>query len=221
MSYLSNALRLHFAGRFQATVSTVNNDVTHFNNDTFKPRYQERMADNGVPMNGWWNPAGDGVWRLLGCDIAAAYLTNGTPVTGTDPILGMSVADSDKSAPAKIVDLDPEQQMVSTLFGLTIRIADRTTGHTLMEGSFDPAAFTELWSKIQSSGGGGDMAYGAMWQSVIHVTYWADVSGSKFLTELKHAAQQNSNLLSIKFNVDCFNMNWPVDGQPGNDNFCR
>lgn len=35
ISYL-NALRLHFAGRFQANVSTVNNHPAHFNNAAFK-----------------------------------------------------------------------------------------------------------------------------------------------------------------------------------------
>ena len=36
MSYL-HAVRLTFAGRFQAAVSTVNNDPTHFDNASFKP----------------------------------------------------------------------------------------------------------------------------------------------------------------------------------------
>jgi hypothetical protein len=38
MSYL-NALRLHFAGQFQANPSTVNNDPGHFDNATFQPSY--------------------------------------------------------------------------------------------------------------------------------------------------------------------------------------
>ena len=39
MSYL-NALRLHFAGRFQANVSTVNNDPGHFDNAIFQSAWQ-------------------------------------------------------------------------------------------------------------------------------------------------------------------------------------
>ena len=116
MSYLSQSLRLHFAGQFQATVSTVNNDVTHFNNETFDPSFQERPG-------GWWNPQGDGVWRLMGCRITSAYLADGQEAAGDDPVLQMQIADSDDSAPAKIVDLDPQQQMVSMIFGLTVRIA--------------------------------------------------------------------------------------------------
>ncbi len=217
MSYLSHRLRLHFAGRFQATVSTVNNDVTHFNIQTFKPSYQERQ--DKLHLNGWWNPDGDGVWRLLGCGITTAYLADGSPVVSNDPILTLSVADSDDSAPAKIVDLDPQQQMASTLFGLQVRLADNA-GNTVMRGHFAPSAFTELWSKLSSSSGG-DAAYGAMWQSVITVTEWGDVSQSPFLQALQAEAQQNSNLLSIKFNVDCYSMSWPNAGQPGGNQFCR
>ena len=217
MSYLSQSLRLHFAGQFQATVSTVNNDVTHFNNDTFQPNYQLRQDPSA--SNGWWNPAGDGVWRLLGCAITSAFMADGSSVLGSDPILSFSIADSDDSAPAKIVDLDPQQQMVSSLFGLKIRIAD-AHGNTLMKGNFAPAAFTELWNKVWSKAGG-DAAYGAMWQSVITVSEWGDVSGSTFLSDLKTAADANADLLSIKFNVDLYSMEWPTPGQSGGENFCR
>ena len=43
-----------------------------------------------------------------------------------------------------------------------------------------------------------------MCQSVLDNLQWADVSGSPFLTALKVAA--GNGLLSIKFNVDTFNM---------------
>jgi hypothetical protein len=220
MSYLSNRLRLHFAGKFQASVSTVNNDVKHFNNTTFKPSYQQRQ--DGVHMNGWWNPDGDGVWRLLGCDVTAAYNADGTAPAASDEIYNCSIADSDDSAPAKIVDLDPEQQMVSTLFGLQVRIADGH-GNTLMRGYFDPGPFTELWLKI--AGKSSDLAMGAMWQSVVTATEWGDLSNSPFLQDLKAAADANTGLLSMKFNVDCYSMTWPTteasaETPPGSQ-FCR
>lgn len=220
MSYLSSRLRLHFAGKFQASVSTVNNDVKHFNNATFKPSYQQRQ--DGAHMNGWWNPDGDGVWHLLGCDITAAYHADGSKPATTDAIYNCSVADSDDSAPAKIVDLDPEQQMVSTIFGLQVRIADGN-GRSLMRGRFDPAAFTELWLKI--AGKSGDLGMGAMWQSVVIVTEWGDLSSSPFLQALKTEADANAGLLSMKFNVDCYSMTWPTteasaEAPPGSQ-FCR
>ena len=50
MSYL-NALRLHFAGRFQANLSTVNNGPGHFDNAIFKPRYQDMQGPGMVLPN--------------------------------------------------------------------------------------------------------------------------------------------------------------------------
>jgi hypothetical protein len=222
MSYLSQSLRLHFAGQFQATVSTVNNNVTHFNNEAFDASFQTRPG-------GSWNPQGDGVWRLIGCRVTSVFLADGKETAKNDPVLKMQVADSDDSAPAKIVDLDPQQQMVSTIFGLTVRIADGK-GRTLMKGAFQPAAFTELWNKVWSATAGGDAAYGAMWQSVITVSEWAaDAAKSPFLKALKASADANGRLLSIKFNVDLYSMASPepvnedskVEPSAANNNFAR
>src|SRR5688572_29617684 len=105
MSYL-NPLRLHFAGKFQANVSTVNNDPGHFDNASFVlPDYQELGAGT---TNGWFNPQGDATWRLLGCTVTAAWLPSGAVTS--DPVLQMIIADSDTQPPAKLCDLDSEQQ---------------------------------------------------------------------------------------------------------------
>ena len=61
MTYLDRP-RLHFAGRFQATPSTVNNDVTN---------YLGPVSDAG------WNPEGGAVWRLVGCRVPG--FTTGIP----------------------------------------------------------------------------------------------------------------------------------------------
>jgi hypothetical protein len=196
MSYL-NALRLHFAGQFQANVSTVNNDPNHFNNATFVPSDQQ-LGNN----NGWWNPQGDAAFRLLGCQVTSAWMPTGQ-VPASDPVLSFLIADSDKGPPGKLVDLDSEQQMVSTIWGLTVRIAD-AQGNSLLQADYVPAAFTDLWGRA-AGGGNGDAAYGAMYQSVLQNLVWGDVSASPFLTALS-AASASSGRLSIKFNVDGYNM---------------
>src|SRR5438094_673098 len=126
MSYL-NLLRLHFAGRFQAAPSTVNNDTTHYSNATFRPEYQQPQAP-GHP-NGWWNPRGDADWRLIGCKVTAAWRADGSPTADDDPVRSCWIADSDRRVAAKLVDLDPQQQLVSEIWGLEVRIcqADGTT----------------------------------------------------------------------------------------------
>ena len=203
MSYL-NPLRLHFSGQFQTNVSTVNNDAAHFDNAAFKDSYQDMEGDGMQPPNGWFNPQGDAAFRLLGCTIGSAFIDGGA-VLPSDPVVGYIVADSDGSVPGKLVDLDPEQQLVSQIWGLQVRIAD-SAGNTLMRGDFEPAAFIDIWDRATGRGGG-DTNAGAMYQSVLTNLVWGDVSASEFLTKLQQASAA-SGLLSIKFNVDGINMDF-------------
>lgn len=201
MSYL-NPLRLHFAGKFQAAPSTVNNDIAHFNNKTFLPDYQQLQTD--TQLNGWWNPRGDAAWRLIGCNVTSAWQADGSPVDPGDMILTCLIADSDRQAPAKLVDLDPEQQLVSAIWGLEVRICDQN-GNTLLRGQYETASFMDIWDRAQSSGGG-DTDAGAMYQSTLKDLEWGDIQQSPFLMALQSAAQDG--LLSIKFNVDGYNMSF-------------
>lgn len=200
MSYL-NALRLHFAGQFQANVSTVNNTATHFNNATFTPN-DAKLNPNQT--QGSWNPQGDAAFRLLGCHVTSAWTPSGQ-VSTSDPVLHCFVADNDKGPPAKLVDLDSEQQLVSTIWGLTLRIAD-AEGNSLLQGDFVPAAFTDLWQRALVKTPG-DFQMGSMFQSVLEKLVWSDVSASPFLTALREASA-SSGRLSVKFNVDGFDIDF-------------
>lgn len=200
MSYL-DPTRLHFAGRFQANVSTVNNDPAHFNIETFKDEYQEWGSG---ATNGWWNPQGSGDWRLLGCKVTGAWV-DGNAVPAGNPLLACIVADSDSEVPGKLVDLDPDQQMVSQIWGLTVRIADKD-GRTLMSGKFEPCAFFDLWSRATRRSSG-DAPMGAHWHSVLTDVFWAENLGSyDALLALK--SKSVAGKLSIKFNVDGFGMGY-------------
>jgi hypothetical protein len=212
VSYL-NPLRLHFAGTFEAAVSTVNNDPVHYDNARFTASYG--LPESGTALNGSFNPRGSGSWRLHDCAVTAAFLADGSPAAGTDPVLNCLVADSDRRVPAKLVDLDPEQQLVSSIFGLEMRIAT-AAGETLLRGDFAHAAFMDIWDRaldVPVSGPGrGDVAAGAMYQSVLARVTWGDVSGSPFLRALRDAVSGES--LSVKFNVDGF-------GKAPGDDFLR
>lgn len=199
MSYL-NPLRLHFSGSFEAAVPTVNNDPKHFNNDTFIPDYQKRKTDD-KHLNGWWNPRGSGDWRLHSCQVRSAFLRDGTPAS-RDPVARATISDSAATAPAKLVDLDSEQQLVSTIYGLEIRL--RASGNTLLSGQFQPAPFMDIWARCEAAQG--DMKAAAMYQSVLTDLRWGNIGESKFLSQLKEAA--SAGTLSIKFNVDAYQMNF-------------
>ena len=200
MSYLG-PVRLHFAGQFQANVSTVNNDPTHFDNGAFLSTYQDMQT--ATAPNGWFNPQGDAAFRLKGCTVTSAWTADGE-AAATDPIRSCLVADSDRAVPAKLVDLDPEQQLVSTIWGLEVRITD-AQGHNLLSATFEPAAFMDIWDR--ALGGGGDIGACAAYQSVLTGLEWGDVTGSPFLAELQSASAA-SGTLSIKFMTDSLNANF-------------
>jgi hypothetical protein len=198
MSYLS-ALRLHFAGGFVAAPSTVNNDITHYNNADFKPEYQ--LPQDPTNLNGWWNPTGDNRFTVDCRATAAGYQDGSNAAPGTDPVLTFAVKSINRPT-AKIVDLDPQQQMVSMVFGMELSVGSATGGVPLLKGVFEPAPFTDIWQR--GTTGGNDERAGAMYQSVLHSLTWGDVSGSRFLSELKAVA--SDGLLSIKFNLDGYSM---------------
>jgi hypothetical protein len=185
MSYLIGP-RLHFAGTFAAEVSTVNNLPAHFD-------------DPNNPARPGWNPGGNGSWSLKDCKITGAVFTDGTVARtpADDPIVGASVVQLGR---AVLVDLDPEQQMVSQIWGLRLGIAS-AAGVSAMTGGFKVAAFSDLWQG-RAPNERGDRAMSAFYQSVIAGISWSDLFGSRLLNELKQASDPTS--LSIKFNVDGF-----------------
>jgi hypothetical protein len=140
--------RLVFSGDFQADVSTVNNDVRHYDTATFEPRFQQPLS--GTSRNGLWNPSGSGAFRLIGCAVRSVVSRRpGTP-GDDDPVAACSVSGSASSVSGKLVDLDPQWQMSSEIWGLTVRLAD-AAGGTLLEGSFEPAPFRDIHFGRQSS----------------------------------------------------------------------
>ena len=123
MSFLNNT-RLVFSGSFQADVSTVNNDVRHFSNAKWEPRFQDFQQPDGTE-DGWWNPTGTGAFRLVGCRITGAHYRDGTSATSAaqDPAVGLAIAGANDRVAAKLVDLDPQWQQASEIWGLDVRLS--------------------------------------------------------------------------------------------------
>ena len=198
MSYLA-PLRVHFSGRYQAAPSTINNLGANYDVARFRKEFQQP----GHPR-AQWNPRGSAEFRLVGCRVRSAFRADGTPAAADDPVLELVVADSDRLAPAKLVDLDPDQQLASVIWGLEVRIAD-DAGRSRMVGRFAPASFTDLWERARGSGPGGDFRAAACFQSVLTDLEWDDVEDSEVLAQLK-ARAETSGRLSLKFNVDGYTM---------------
>jgi hypothetical protein len=200
MSYLDR-VRLHFSGRFQTDPSTVNNDPTHYDNATFLPEYQLPQTDTSE--NGWWNPDGSASWRLVDCRVTRVCYADGTSTNdvAADPIVGMRIADANKRVAGKLVDLDPQQQMVSQIWGLLVRLTDGV--NDAFSGPFERASFSDLWRRALAPAG--RIPLGVFYQSVLAPVLWGDDRNSRFLRELRAAAKDD--MLSIKFNLDGYDSN--------------
>ena len=148
MSYLS-VPRLHFFGEFLANPSTINNQASHYR--TAPPSYPTFPPT--VPANSQgvlWNPMGVAKFMLKGknvndtplsgCTIQSVMPSHGALVDSAkqDVLVGASIQSSNEPATAKIVDLDPDQQLVTELFGLQLQLvfADGTSGFAMQEEEF-------------------------------------------------------------------------------------
>lgn len=203
MSYLSTP-RLHFAGTYLADPSTVNNvagnvagadaaepdAIAAFRGQAWVVTDQEHPDATGL-----WNPNGSHAFSFRNVTVRSAVGADGEPVTA-DPVVGLTLA-TPGSPPAKLVDLDPDQQLASMIFGLGVTLRDGA-GRVFLTASLTPVPFTDIWSRLTS--GDGDRSASAAYQSTLTDLHWGDVSASPLLTQLRAAA--GDGMLSIKFNVD-------------------
>jgi hypothetical protein len=187
MSYL-DVPRLHFAGTFIAKPSTVNNTATNFDPATPSSRA-------GIKLS--WNPYGNHDWQFLNCSVQTAVTDDGAVwnSANSEPIIGASVNSTDSPVTAKLVDLDTEQQMVSQIFGLQIKVAISATDYFV--GNFSVISFNDIWARVGVLLG--DKDFCAYYQSVLDDVTWGDQITSPFLRQLQRASP---NQLSIKFVVD-------------------
>ena len=189
MSYLDTP-RLHFAGTFTADPSTINNDINNYN------------PKNWNDLDVSWNPYGSHQWTVQ-CVVSGFVDQNGKfyGAKSTDPLMGASVTSISGSsgASAKLVDLDPDQQGRTRLYGFNIQIAAAgSTGSSLVQGHFvDTATLINLWfGRVPARRG--DSAAGGAWQSVLENLKWGDISVSPFLQQVQKASPSG---LSIRLSV--------------------
>jgi hypothetical protein len=181
MSYL-DVPRLHFFGTFSANPSTINNTPANYN-----PRVTQPTEA--------WNPNGAHQWRFLNCTVQSAVDSHGQ-VTH-DPIIGAAVQSTNQPYAAKLVDLDTDQQMVSEIWGLQVKVAVSDTAYFM--GTFRIAPFNDLWMRVLN--GSPDSVFSAYYQSVLDNVTWGATAGSGFFQELQNTSP---GALSIKFVVDGF-----------------
>ncbi|MCU1246482.1 MAG: hypothetical protein JWN02_2392 [Acidobacteria bacterium] len=205
MSYL-NLPRLHFFGSFRAAPSTINNTDGNY------------QTVDSTQLG--WNPMGAHQFQLLQgnepglppglnlapCTVQSLCIKPGKYINthAADSLVGGLVVSTNDPVPGKLVDLDPDQQGVSMIWGMKVGIGD-PSGERVV-GTFQPATFRQMWRRLVTSPVQGSQWFSALYQSILIDLQWPAKIRSPFLKAL-HATSPTE--LSIKFNVDLHDNNIP------------
>ncbi|MDR3507458.1 MAG: hypothetical protein P4L64_06130 [Caulobacteraceae bacterium] len=201
MSYL-NLPRISFSGLFEADVNTVNNDVRNYDATVFEPRLQTAQITVGdhTEYNGWWNPAGSNRFSLIGCAVTGAVGPKGEAASGDEVLTLRLEAQFDRTA-GKIVDLDPQFQFASALWGL--RIGLMAGDKVLMRGSFYPGSFRDLFfsrlfDQATNQPVSGSPSASARFTGALYDIAWDEsAEASPILSALKASAAANQGQLML------------------------
>ncbi|HVT57775.1 MAG TPA: hypothetical protein VHR45_05200 [Thermoanaerobaculia bacterium] len=185
MSYL-DVPRLHFAGTFTADPSTINNTIANYD-----------PANRGQ-LNLSWNPYGSHAWTVT-ATVRSFVDGSGTLHLAGDPVIGAGCQSHAAKYPAKLVDLDTDQQGRTRLYGFDLRLV--AGGATLLQGHFlEAGTLLNLWfTRVPSMSG--DTAAGGAFQSVLQALQW-DAGSSPLLGQLQAASPDG---LSIR--LSCYGYN--------------
>lgn len=208
MSYLEQP-RLVFSGGFQADVSTVNNDVRHYDNEVWSDAFQQmgepRQPDGWKHWNGWWNPDGTGNFQLIDASVTGAELGGGA--SSGDPVLALQVVSNIDRPPAKLVDLDPQFQMGSMIWGLQLVLTDGTTEY--LRGDFEPAPFRDLFFFRIDRQPGSRYASAKFTSRLTNLVWGESAASSPLLSALRDEAQANGGCLSANLMTFAYETNAP------------
>ena len=223
MSYL-DVPRIHFGGLFFTNPNTINNYDGSYNPSVPLTNPQGGYISNppqGQPSG--WNPLGVAQLYLSECTVLSAVGPGGTAVSG-DPIVGALVESPSPSTPkpmpdgqgdydiAKMVDLDPDQQGRSAVYGLRIYV-------TLPDGS----GFSGLMSvpELQETNlrvapppsPRGSWFFVGTWMGQITDVTWNAGTSSSFLTQFQEACGLG---IDVKLTVDLHQNDPNSSNAPGN-----
>lgn len=218
MSYLDFP-RLHFSGLFYTGPSTVNNRTKNYTTSV------DLEDPSGKYMRvAGWNPIGAAQWWMEECTVLSAVGSKGAAVDASDKVIGALVQTPSPKTPlsdgqggfhdiAKMVDLDPDQQGRSALFGVCIAVT-LPNGAGLL-GLMTVPELRQLNGRI--SGAQGSWGAVGTWMGTLQNVQWnGDISGSALLVALQAASGQG---LAVKLTVD-LHQNNPANVFTPGDMFC-
>ncbi|MFK7785008.1 MAG: hypothetical protein AB8B56_07825 [Crocinitomicaceae bacterium] len=196
MSYL-HLPRIVFSGDFISDVSTVNNTVAHYDVQTFKPSFQ----DYDQRGKGLWNPEGGATFDFQNCIVKKLFYSDGSTADATSNVMdliGEFIQGAEGRSAGKMVDLDPQQQLVSELWAVKLRITN-AAGDEILVGNISTTAFRDLQTRQTDGAKVNGQSLGASWTTTLENIVWGEKANDyQILKELK--AETHENRLSVNLN---------------------
>jgi hypothetical protein len=222
MSYL-DVPRIHFGGLFFTNPSTINNFDRSYNPGV--PLTNGQGAYVSVPPGGppaGWNAVGTAQLWLSECAVLSAVGPGGTLVSA-DPIVGALVESPSPSTPkttpdgkgfydiAKLVDLDPDQQGRSAVYGLRIFVT--LPGGGGFSGLMSVPELQNLNGRVVPPNSPSSWSAVGTWMGQITEVEWMADPSSPFLAEFQQACQLG---IAVKLTTDLHQNNFNTRLTPGN-----
>ena len=190
---------MDFSGGFLADPSTINNTPNNYADSN----------QSAETLELYWNPNGRGIFDFTGCVVTKVVYGPGDEATTAeqDPIIGQAVAAVYSKAQAKLVDLDPDQQNVSEVWGLTLQVAGLGANPksiaNFIRGDYSEGSYNAIWA--QAHKGPRSSASGSgVYQSQLKNLAW-DIDAaprSEFVSALYASSPDQ---LSVNFVVNSHN----------------
>ena len=192
MSYLDQP-RINFSGRFFTNVSTINNRLVNY--------------DPSRPILPGWNPTGIALFKFDSCTVT------GVQAPGDNSnLIGAPLTSLNKPVPGKLVDLDPEQQMLSQVIGVALSLT--TASGSGFQGVLEPCNFQDIWSRApEPEGNAGGSNASAIFISTLNAVQWTNADEVEALKLLRDATQNSQ--LAIRFVIGSYFFQDPSDPASG------
>lgn len=194
MSYLDQP-RINFTGRFFTNVSTINNVLSNYN-----PISQ-------IAMQVGWNPNGVALFNFDSC------MVTGVQAPGDNSkLVGAPVTTPPQPVAGKLVDLDPDQQMLSQVIGVAVNLT--TASGAGFQGVLEPCNLQDIWAPAPAPEGdaGGSQA-SVIYVSTVSSVQWTNADDIEALKLLRDTTKDEQ--LAIRFVIGSYFFDDPSDPASG------
>ena len=203
--------RINFEGKFNPDVATNNNERLNF---LFASISKEDMLLDG---RGSFNKNGANTWSFVDCKVTSvAYGIDNIKVDSEDDsLIGLPLVNNPNTAPAKLVDIDVDEQLLSSVIHgmkLGINYDSLNPKPNSFIGDFKPAVVaSDWWDRQAKSEAYFQQTIGTRVVSRIENVTWSKVEsllpGSKALELLQEALTEEGTALSIRFTLFNYSKN--------------